>query len=109
MLTLDLQQPHPAEIFEVSDRHRHGLPPESDQYPRLARGLCARPSLWHACVSQWLNSGVSAPEVAARAGYSVDVLLKIYAKCIDGQEAEMNDRIMKGLVEGELETDPSFL
>jgi hypothetical protein len=27
----------------------------------------------------------------------VDVLLKIYAKCIDGQEAEMNDRIMQGL------------
>jgi hypothetical protein len=29
----------------------------------------------------------------------VEVLLKIYAKCIDGQEAEMNDRIMKGLGE----------
>jgi hypothetical protein len=29
----------------------------------------------------------------------VDVLLKIYAKCIDGQEAEMNDRILQGLGE----------
>jgi hypothetical protein len=37
--------------------------------------------------------------VAARAGHSVDVLLKIYAKCIDGQEQEMNDRILKGLGE----------
>ncbi len=54
-------------------------------------------------VSQWLNSGVPAPEVAARAGHSVEVLLKIYAKCIDGQEAEMNERIMKSLGEEEPE------
>lgn len=51
-------------------------------------------------VSQWLNSGVPAPEVAARAGHSVDVLLKVYAKCIDGQEQEMNGRIMRGMGEG---------
>lgn len=63
--------------------------------------MAARPyDLRHAGVSQWLNSGVPAPEVAARAGHSVDVLLKIYAKCIDGQEQEMNDRIMQGLGEG---------
>lgn len=62
--------------------------------------LAFRPyDLRHAGVSQWLNSGVPAPEVAARAGHSVDVLLKIYAKCIDGQEAAMNDRIMRGLGE----------
>jgi integrase len=62
--------------------------------------MAARPyDLRHAGVSQWLNSGVPAPEVAARAGHSVDVLLRIYAKCIDGQEAEMNDRIMRGLGE----------
>ena len=69
---------------------------------QVASGLAFRPyDLRHAGVSQWLNSGVPAPEVAARAGHSVDVLLKIYAKCIDGQEAEMNDRIMQGLGEGE--------
>ncbi|MFE4754465.1 tyrosine-type recombinase/integrase [Streptomyces mirabilis] len=62
--------------------------------------LALRPyDLRHAGVSQWLNSGVPAPEVASRAGHSVDVLLKIYAKCIDGQEQEMNDRIMQGLGE----------
>ncbi|WP_433892524.1 tyrosine-type recombinase/integrase [Streptomyces sp. CA-111067] len=67
---------------------------------QVASVMAARPyDLRHAGVSQWLNSGVPAPEVAARAGHSVDVLLKIYAKCIDGQEAEMNDRIMKGLKE----------
>lgn len=54
-----------------------------------------------ALVSQWLNSAVPAPEVAARAGHSVDVLLKIYAKCIDGQETEMNERIMRNLGEGQ--------
>ncbi|MBQ0853405.1 tyrosine-type recombinase/integrase [Streptomyces sp. BH-SS-21] len=62
--------------------------------------LAFRPyDLRHAGVSQWLNSGVPAPDVAARAGHSVDVLLKIYAKCIDGQEHEMNDRILKSLGE----------
>ncbi|MFS7879234.1 hypothetical protein ACEYXF_38715 [Streptomyces asiaticus] len=64
--------------------------------------LAARPyDLRHAGVSQWLNSGAPTPEVAARAGHSVEVLLKIYAKCIDGQEAEMNERIMKSLGEEE--------
>jgi hypothetical protein len=33
----------------------------------------------------------------------VDVLLKIYAKCIDGREQEMNDRTMKGLGEDDPE------
>ncbi|WP_432019354.1 tyrosine-type recombinase/integrase [Streptomyces sp. 1222.5] len=67
---------------------------------QVASVLAFRPyDLRHAGVSQWLNSGVPAPEVAARAGHSVDVLLKIYAKCIDGQEQEMNDRIMQGLGE----------
>ncbi|MFH8365567.1 tyrosine-type recombinase/integrase [Streptomyces sp. NPDC018031] len=75
---------------------------------QVASVLAAKPyDLRHACVSQWLNSGVPAPEVAARAGHSVDVLLKIYAKCIDGQEAEMNDRIMKGLGEEESAGDSS--
>lgn len=62
--------------------------------------LAFRPyDLRHAGVSQWLNSGVPAPDVAARAGHSADVLLKIYARCIDGQEQEMGNRILKGLGE----------
>ncbi len=32
----------------------------------------------------WLNGGVPATDVAAWAGHSVEVLLKIYAKCLDG-------------------------
>jgi hypothetical protein len=31
--------------------------------------------------------------VAERAGHSVDVLLKVYAKCIDGQREIANQRI----------------
>lgn len=53
--------------------------------------------LRHAAVSFWLNTGVPATEVATRAGHSVDVLLKVYAKCIDGQEASVNQRIEEAL------------
>jgi hypothetical protein len=41
------------------------------------------------------------PEVAERAGHSVDVLLKVYAKCIDGQEATVNERIERALGDDE--------
>ncbi|MGI5245963.1 tyrosine-type recombinase/integrase [Dactylosporangium sp. CA-139066] len=40
--------------------------------------------LRHAAVSLWLNAGVPATQVAEWAGHSVNVLLKVYAKCIDG-------------------------
>ena len=54
---------------------------------QYASPLARRPyDLRHAAVSTWLNSGVAPTQVAEWAGHSVDVLLKIYAKCIDGQE-----------------------
>jgi hypothetical protein len=34
---------------------------------------------------QQLNAGVHAQEAAERAGHGVDVMLRVYAKCIDGQ------------------------
>ncbi|MGW3363689.1 tyrosine-type recombinase/integrase [Streptosporangium canum] len=56
--------------------------------------LARRPyDLRHAAVSLWLNAGVPAPEIARRAGHGVDVLLRVYAKCIDGQEETVNRRI----------------
>jgi integrase len=56
--------------------------------------LAGRPyDLRHAAVSTWLNAGVPAAEVAERAGHSVEVLTKVYAKCVDGQRDAMNDRI----------------
>jgi hypothetical protein len=53
--------------------------------------------LRHACVSLWLNSGVPLTEVAGRAGQSVDVLLKVYAKCIYGQRDRLNNLIEAAL------------
>lgn len=70
--------------------------------PREQRSpLARRPyDLRHACVSTWLNAGVAAPQVAAWAGHGVDVLLKIYAKTIEGQEAIAKLRIEAALDEG---------
>lgn len=62
--------------------------------------LARRPyDLRHACVSTWLNAGVPATQVAEWAGHSVDVLLKIYAKCVEGQEAAAKKRIAAALSE----------
>jgi integrase len=56
--------------------------------------LARRPyDLRHAAVSTWLNAGVPAPQVAAWAGHSVDVLLRVYARCISGQQDEAKRRI----------------
>jgi integrase len=56
--------------------------------------LARRPyDLRHAAVSTWLNAGVPAPQVAEWAGHSVDVLLRLYAKCISGQQHEAKRRI----------------
>lgn len=68
--------------------------------PQTASPLAGRPyDLRHAAVSLWLNGGVPATEVAERAGHSVDVLLKTYAKCIDGQRGTVN-KIIEGLFGG---------
>lgn len=43
--------------------------------------------LRHACVSGWLAAGVEPTRVAYWAGHSVAVLMKVYAKFIDGGQA----------------------
>lgn len=53
--------------------------------------------LRHACVSTWLNAGVPATQVAEWAGHSVEVLLRIYAKCIVGQDETAKRRIAEAL------------
>ncbi|GAA4593750.1 tyrosine-type recombinase/integrase [Planotetraspora phitsanulokensis] len=55
--------------------------------------------LRHACVSTWLNAGVPATQVAEWAGHSVEVLLRIYARCIVGQDAVAKRRISEALRE----------
>jgi integrase len=49
--------------------------------------------LRHACVSTWLNAGVEPTRVAEWAGHSVDVLLRVYAHCLDGREEVARQRI----------------
>ena len=60
--------------------------------------LARRPyDLRHACLSTWLNGGVYPTQVAEWAGHSVDVLLRIYAKCIAGQDELAKRRIDEAL------------
>lgn len=49
--------------------------------------------LRHACVSCWLRSGVSHAKTARRAGQSIAVLQRYYAKVLDGEEDRMNELI----------------
>ena len=63
--------------------------------------LAGRPyDLRHAALSTWLNAGISPADVAKRAGNSVEVLLKRYAGCLDGQDDSINRRIERALGDG---------
>jgi integrase len=61
--------------------------------------------LRHAAVSTWLNGGVPPTTVAEWAGHSVEVLLRIYAKCLDGGDALVRRRVQAAL--GYADTDNS--
>ena len=59
-----------------------------------ASPLARRPyDLRQAAVSTWLNAGVPATQVAEWAGHSVHVLLKVYAKCVLGQDEAARQRV----------------
>jgi hypothetical protein len=64
--------------------------------------------LRHACVSTWLSAGVPPVQVAEWAGHGVAVLLKIYAKCIDGQDHINRRRIEDALGDFETPDNPDF-
>ena len=55
------------------------------------------PAIRPACLSTWLNGGVYPTQVAEWAGHSVDVLLRIYAKCVVGQDELAKRRISDAL------------
>lgn len=89
-----------------------GRPISSESYARVwrrARRVALTPEeinsplgrrpydLRHAAVSTWLNAGVPATQVAEWAGHSVDVLLKVYAACLDGQDIESRRRVERAL------------
>ncbi|XVV03380.1 tyrosine-type recombinase/integrase [Actinosynnema sp. CA-248983] len=81
---------NPTVYTDAWDKARRiGLSPE--QY---ASPLGADPyDLRHAAVSTWLAAGLPPTEVAERAGHTVDVLLKVYAKVLDGQRDTSNRKI----------------
>ena len=65
---------------------------------QAASPLAKRPyDLRHAAVSTWLNGGVEATRVAKWAGHSLAVLLRVYAKCLDGGEEAARKRISETL------------
>ena len=64
----------------------------------LASSLARRPyDLRHAAVSTWLNRGVPPADVAEWAGQSVEVLFRIYAKCLDRGVAQNRRRVETAL------------
>jgi integrase len=64
----------------------------------IASPLAKRPyDLRHAAVSTWLNAGVEATRVAAWAGHSVAVLLRVYAKCLDGGEQAARAKVQQAM------------
>ncbi len=67
--------------------------------PEVAVSPLARTpyALRHAAVSTWLNGGVPPTQVAEWAGHSVEILLKIYAKCLDGGGEVLRQRVQAAL------------
>jgi integrase len=64
--------------------------------------LARRPyDLRHACLSTWLNGGVPPTQVAEWAGHSVEILLRVYAKCLEGQDEIAKRRISAALADVE--------
>lgn len=71
-----------------------------------ASPLARRPyDLRHACLSTWLNGGVAPAQVAEWAGNSVEILLRAYARCLDGLHDIAKRRIMYALDENGI-SDP---
>src|SRR5208282_93206 len=80
------------------DKARHTALTSAEYASPLAKRVY---DLRHACVSTWLNGGVPPAQVAEWAGHSVAVLLKVYAKCIDGQDQIAKQRIEDALAESD--------
>ena len=64
---------------------------------QAASSLAGRPyDLRHAAVSLWLSARVPPPRVAERAGHSVEVLLRVYAKCPDVEQGPVRPHLRGG-------------
>ncbi len=90
-----LGQPIPSNSYGKAwrDAREATLTPAQVRSP-----LARRPyDLRHAAVSLWLNAGVPATQVAEWAGHSVHVLMRVYAKCIYGQDEASRRRVEAAL------------
>jgi integrase len=76
------------------DAARQATLSEAEYTSPLARRVY---DLRHACLSTWLNGGVPPADIAEWAGHSVEVLLRVYAKCIEGQNEAAKRRIEQAL------------
>jgi integrase len=56
-------------------------------------------SLRHAGISLWIKAGVEPPEVARRAGHSLAVMYKVYARILRGRQTHANHLITAALEE----------
>jgi hypothetical protein len=82
--------------YRVWHRARATALTPAEESSKLAR----RPyDLRHACVSTWLNAGVPPARAAAWAGHSVEVLLRVYAKCVAGDDLLALRRIESAMEE----------
>ena len=93
----------------VGARRSDYLPPGRSRWPGSEQDRALTPEaaasplartpydLRHAAVSTWLAAGVPVTKVAEWAGHSVEVLLKIYAKCLDGEEARTRAKVTAAL------------
>jgi integrase len=80
--------------------------PEALTKDELRRGLAAVPyNLRHACVSGWLAAGIEVAQVAEWAGHSIETLLRVYAKCIDGSAQRAKKRLLQALAEEESDAE----
>jgi integrase len=86
-----------GKVWQVA--RRLALTPTQVDSPLAHRSYDLR----HAAVSTWLNAGVPATQVAAWAGHSVQILLRIYAKCVDGEDEVARRRIEGALGSSERE------
>ena len=59
-------------------------------------------------MSSWLNGGMRPNTVAEWAAPSVEVLLRIYAKCLDGGDALVRRRVEAALGHADAGTDVSL-
>lgn len=85
---------HPSTYWRVWDKTRElALPPDQHASPLMQRPYDLR----HAGVTWRLNAGVPPTQIAEWAGHSVEVLMRVYAKCVQGYDHVWIDRMNRTL------------